>query len=131
MFPPILDQVEEVMVKNPITVDSGKLLIDAARIMQEKNIGSVIVTENGICVGLVTERDFLRLAAAGIDARVTLVREHMTKPAVSFQPSTRVMEAYLLMRKYKIRHMPVLDEKKTPVGMVTMRDLLSVGELRL
>jgi CBS domain-containing protein len=131
MFPEILDKVEEVMVKNPVTIDSGRLLIDAARLMEEKNIGSLIVVESGKCVGLVTERDFLRLAAAGIDMRVASIREWMTKPAVSCQPSTRVMEAYLLMRKHKVRHLPVLDKDKTPVGMVTMRDLLTVGELRL
>jgi len=131
MFPEILDKVEEVMVKNPLTIDSGRMLIDAARLMEEKNIGSLIVVESGKCVGLVTERDFLRIAAAGIDMRVTSIKEQMRKPAISCQPSTRVMEAYLLMKKYQVRHLPVLSKDRTPVGMVTMRDLLTVGELRL
>ena len=131
MFPEILDKVEEVMTKNPITIDSGRLLVDAARLMEEKDIGSVIVVENGKCVGLITERDFVRLAAAGIDMRATSIREKMTKPVISCQPSTRLMEAYLLIRKHKVGHLPVLDKDRTPVGMVTMRDLLTVGELRL
>ena len=82
-------------------------------------------------MGLITERDFVRLAAAGIDIRATAIREKMTKPAISCQPWTRLMEAYLLIRKHKVGHLPVLDKDKTPVGMVTMRDLLTVGELRL
>jgi CBS domain-containing protein len=131
MFPRILDQIAEIMTKNPVTIDSGKLFIDAARLMDEKNIGGLIVVENGKCVGLVTERDFLCLAAAGIDTRTTPVKQHMTKPVVTCSPSAKIVEAYVLMRKNRVRHLPVLEKDGKPVGMVTMRDLLAIGELRL
>jgi CBS domain-containing protein len=131
MFPRILDQIAEIMTKDPVTIDSGKLFIDAARLMDEQDIGALIVVENGKCVGLVTERDFLRLAAAGIDTRTTPVKQYMTKPVVNCGPSAKIVEAYMLMRKNKVRHLPVLEKDGRPVGMVTMRDLLAIGELRL
>jgi len=131
MFPRVLDEISEIMVKSPVTIECEKLFIDAARLMEEKNIGSLIVVENGKSVGIVTERDFLRLAAAGVDTRNTPIREHMTKPAVACHPSMKIVEAYLLMRKKGVRHLPVLEKDGTPVGMVTMRDLLAYGELRL
>jgi IMP dehydrogenase len=130
MFPGILNHVKEIMITDVATTTSGQSLAEAARLMEEKNIGSLAVLENHKLVGIITERDFLKLAAKGYDSRTAKVSEGMTKPAVKCEPMTTITEAFVLMRKYRVRHLPVV-EKERLVGMISLSDLVSAGKLLL
>jgi CBS domain-containing protein len=130
VFPEILNHVKEIMITNVATTTPDRTLAEAAMLMEERNIGSLAVLEKDRLVGIITERDFLKLAAKGYDSRTTKVSEGMTKPVVKCDPMTTITEAFVLMKKYRVRHLPVV-EKERLVGMISLSDLVSAGRLLL
>jgi CBS domain-containing protein len=116
-------KVGDVMVREVITVDENSTVKEAVGIMNEFQIGSLIVLGKGKAMGIVTERDFLRRVIAGAkDAENTKVREIMTAPLVVVEPSTDLEEAVKLMFQRKIKKLAVVDGKKL-VGIVTLTDI--------
>jgi CBS domain-containing protein len=116
-------KVGDVMVREVITVDENSTVKEAVDIMNEFQIGSLIVLGKGKAMGIVTERDFLRRVIAGAkDAENTKVREIMTAPLVVVEPSTDLEEAVKLMFQRKIKKLAVVDGKKL-VGIVTLTDI--------
>lgn len=133
MFPRILDQIQEIMNKQVATAKRDDPLVAAAKTMLERKIGCVVVVddEKGKVVGILTEGDLVMCAASGHDPNRTLVKEIMKSPPVTCSPEARVEEAYALMRRNNIRHLPIVDKDDTLVGIVTMKDLISFGKLIL
>jgi len=131
LFPEILDNVEEIMVKNVVKVTPEQKIIDAAKLMEQKKIGCVVVVKDNKVVGVITERDFVRLAASGLDFKKALVKDGMTKKPVTCLSTTKIMDAYLLLWKKKIRHLPVVDKKKSLVGVLSLQDIVMAGKLVL
>lgn len=131
MFPKILDEVQEIMTRPVATTKPDDILVGAAKTMLEKKIGCVVVVENGKAVGIVTEGDLVRCAASGHDPNHTLVREIMKSPPVTCGGQTRIEEAYALMRRNQIRHLPIVEKDGRVAGIVTMKDLISIGKLIL
>ena len=116
-------KVVDVMVREVITVDENSTVKEAVDIMNEFQIGSLIVLEKGKAVGIVTERDFLRrVIGEGKDAKNTRVEEIMTTPLVVVEPSADLEEAVKLMFQRKIKKLAVVDTKKL-VGIVTLTDI--------
>jgi len=131
MFPRILDQIQEIMTKPVSTAKPDDLLVTAARTMLERKIGCVVVVEGERAVGIVTESDLTKCAALGHDPNRTPVKDVMSKPPVTCAPQTRIEEAYALMRRNQIRHLPIVEKESNVVGIVTMKDLVSMGKLIL
>jgi CBS domain-containing protein len=119
------------MTKPVTTAKPDDLLVTAAKTMLERNIGCVVVVEGGRTVGIVTESDLTKCAASGHDPNRTLVKDVMSKPPVTCVPQTRIEEAYALMRRNQIRHLPIVEKEGNVVGIVTMKDLISMGKLIL
>jgi len=116
-------KVRDVMVREVITVDENSSVKEAVDIMNEFQIGCLIVLERGKAMGIVTERDFLRRVIAGAkDVVNTKVKEIMTTPLVVVEPSTGLEEAVKLMLKSKIKKLAVVDANKL-VGIVTLTDI--------
>jgi CBS domain-containing protein len=116
-------KVRDVMVREVITVDEDSTVKEAVDIMNEFQIGSLIVLEKGKAKGIVTERDFLRRVIAGAkDIMNTKVKEIMTIPLVVVEPSTDLEEAVKLMFQSKIKKLAVVDANKL-VGIVTLTDI--------
>jgi CBS domain-containing protein len=116
-------KVRDVMVREVITVDENSTVKEAVDIMNEFQIGSLIVLERGKAMGIVTERDFLkRVIAEGKDIMTTKVKEIMTIPLVVVEPSTDLEEAVKLMFQSKIKKLAVVDANKL-VGIVTLTDI--------
>jgi CBS domain-containing protein len=116
-------KVRDVMVREVITVDENSTVKEAVDIMNEFQIGSLIVLERGKAMGMVTERDFLkRVIAEGKDVMTTKVKEIMTTPLVVVEPSTDLEEAVKLMFQSKIKKLAVVDANKL-VGIVTLTDI--------
>jgi CBS domain-containing protein len=116
-------KVRDVMVREVITVDENSTVREAVDIMNESQIGSLIVLERGKATGIVTERDFLkRVIAEGKDVMTTKIKEIMTTPLVVVEPSTDLEEAVKLMFQSKIKKLAVVDANKL-VGIVTLTDI--------
>jgi len=119
--------VREAMTSNVITVPSSTPVNEAAMLMAEKKIGSVVVVDNGTPVGIVTERDL----AFGVVAKNRLpnevkVKEIMKSPIISIEPEASITEASRLMAKNNIRRLPVIKDSNL-VGIVTTRDLIAIA----
>ncbi len=98
---------------------------DALKLMAKKEVGALLVLENGKMVGIFSERDYARkVILKGRSSAETLVREIMTKNVAVTSPEEKVNKCLSLMTKKKFRHMPVLDGERV-VGMLTIEDVRS------
>jgi CBS domain-containing protein len=115
--------VEEIMTREPRTVNAGDPVIDAARIMRNDDIGDVIVVENGNVEGIVTDRDIVvRDVAENRDPASTPVREVCTTGVEALEPGASVDDALRKMREADIRRIPVVEDGRR-VGIVSLGDL--------
>lgn len=97
---------------------------DALLLLAEKNIGALLVLQEGELVGIISERDYARKVALRGKASVeTPVREIMTEDVVTVSPQSTVEEAMALMTDKRIRHLPVVEEDKL-VGVISIGDLV-------
>jgi len=120
-----LPKVKEIMVSPVITVDAESTIYEAARIMGEGKIGSVVVTKDSKPVGIFTERDLLtKVIAKGLDMKSTKVEENMSSPLITVDEETSVKDAIILMAGRKIMRLPVLKEGKL-VGIVTGAEIFN------
>lgn len=116
--------VREIMTPTIIGVDVSSTVKEAAELMIERGIGSVVVTEGGKPVGILTERDILkRVVAKALDPSKTRVREVMSSPLITVKPDTYIVDANKLMVEKGIRRLVVVEDDKA-VGIVTEKDLL-------
>jgi CBS domain-containing protein len=115
--------VEEIMTRDPRTVDAGDPVIEAARIMRDNDIGDAVVMDGGQVAGIVTDRDIVvRGMAEGIDAESATVSEVCTTGIETIEPDASVDEALSRMREKDIRRLPVAKHGR-PVGIVSLGDL--------
>lgn len=116
-------KVEDVMVKEVITIDDNSTVKEAADIMNKFEIGCLIAVRKSKAMGIMTERDLLkRVVAEGRDARKIKVKEIMTSPLVVAEPEMDLAEAVKLMFHMKIKKLPVIEGKRL-VGLVTLTDI--------
>jgi CBS domain-containing protein len=117
-------KVEDVMVEGVITVDSDASVMKAVSLMNENEIGCLVVTRRGKAVGIITERDLLtRVIVKSKNPKKTKVREVMTKPLISGQPDMDLEEATKLMFKMKIKKLPVVESEGRLAGLITLTDV--------
>jgi CBS domain-containing protein len=116
-------KVSDVMVREVITVDGDSTVKEAVDIMNQFQIGSLIILGKGRAVGIVTERDFLkRVVGEARDVNKTKVKEIMSTPLVVVEPTMDLEEAVKLMFQKKIKKLAVTDANKL-VGIVTLTDI--------
>jgi CBS domain-containing protein len=118
--------VKEVMSRDVKTIRPVDTIKQAAILMNENRIGSLIVVSGtGELKGIVTERDILMdVVAEGKDSNVVKVEEIMTKELITIPPDKTLEEAADLMTEKKIKKLPVVYQGKL-VGIVTATDLVS------
>jgi CBS domain-containing protein len=108
-----------------ITIDAETSVLDALRLMDDKNIGSVIVTENEEYVGLLTERDYARkVILRGKSSDETTVREIMTTDLPHIIPDNSVETCMHIMSENNIRYLPVFRNDKL-CGIISINDLVT------
>ena len=108
-----------------VTIEPDRTVHDAMRILVENNIGSVIVTRDGSTVGILTERDVLRLGAANPDSlATTLVGEAMTRELVVGVADDLVEYAASVMTSNRIRHLPIMDGERL-TGVLSIGDVVN------
>ena len=103
-------------------VKATETVYRAIRLMADRRIGAVLVVEQGIVIGIFTERDYImRVEVEGRAAKETLLREVMTDKMYSVTTSTSIEHCLALMIRYRFRHLPVV-EAGTLMGIISMRD---------
>ncbi len=119
-----MQTIEEVMTRDPLTVDESAPVGEAARIMRDANIGDVLVTRpDGSVCGIVTDRDLaLGVLAEDKDPGAIVLRDICNHRIESVQSGDPVGRAVKLMSEQAIRRLPVIDDGNL-VGIVTLGDL--------
>lgn len=108
------------------SVNAGQTVLEVARTMADRQVGAILVLDEGRLEGLFSERDLMRrVVAAGRDPGTTPVREVMTTGLVTTSEDATFEDARELMQEHKVRHLPVLRDGR-PIGLVSMRDLMDV-----
>ncbi len=116
------------MKKDLVTVDSTKSIKDAASLMNNQDVGCVIVTKENIPVGILTERDFVKKIAAEEKQLSEPVDKVMSSPLISVKPDDTVWDAAEVMKRKNIHKVPVQDGNDI-VGIVTTTDLVKICSL--
>jgi CBS domain-containing protein len=112
------------MSRSLLTVEPGLGLKAVAERMVAKDVGAVLVIDNGSLVGILTERDILRAVAGGLTDE-TLVSDWMTRDPETMDPDETTQTAAVLMIHGGFRHMPIVDGDEV-VGMLSIRDLMRI-----
>lgn len=118
--------VMDAMTRNPVHVSQDTTLDNCAKIMKQKHVGSLLITENEKVIGIVTEQDIVRKAVIkNLKPSKVKVKEIMEKKLVTITPEEDIFEAISVMRDYNIRHLPIVNEGKF-VGLITTKDILKI-----
>lgn len=116
------------MTRNVDVVQPDASLEEAARKMDQLNVGPLPVCDGDRLVGMVTDRDItVRATSAGKDPRSTPIREAMSRDIVYCYEDQDVQDAARLMQDKQIRRVPVLSREQRVVGIVSLGDLASQG----
>jgi citrate synthase len=121
--------VGQIMSRPVITASPWETLQMAADSMTEQGVGSVVVVEDGRPIGILTERDLVRLAASGANARAEIVESWMVRDPDTVEPTAELDAALHRLSERGYRHIPVVDDGQL-VGLVSMRDLMKIAEVR-
>jgi len=132
---PLHQEIAQIMTKDVVTITPETTLYEAARIMGEKHIGSLIVMKYETAVGVITERDLLREVvekeialekdwlAGGVTIKEEKVENCMSFPLITISLKSSIKEAAQMMIENKIRRVAVREHGKV-VGIVTAADLI-------
>ena len=115
--------VSDVMTPDPVCVAPDTSLLDTARQMRDQGIGAVLVVDDGQLLGIITDRDLVvRAMAEGLDGGSTDIGDVTTPSVAVVTAGSLLSQAELLMRRQRIRRLPVCDETGHPVGIVSLGD---------
>jgi CBS domain-containing protein len=118
--------VNDIMTRKVKTLDSSSTILEAALLMDKSKIGSVIVTNRGSPVGIITEGDVSRAVAKRLDVENVRLKSIMSQPLITAKREMRIEEAAKLMAESSVKKLPVLDYGKL-VGMVTQTDIIGAS----
>lgn len=116
--------VKDIMTKGVLSVDSKMNVNEAAKILEDSQVGAIIVMENNTPVGIITDRDFAVKIVAHAYPITTPVKKIMSSPLIGINPDESVWTIADLMYTRKVKKIPVIDDDKV-VGIVTATDLVN------
>jgi CBS domain-containing protein len=118
--------VGDIMSTGLFSIEPTTTVAEAATVMGERRIGSALVMEDDMLLGIFTERDIVRALGEHFDAAGHPVSDWMTPNPVTVEASTPVEEALRMMLDRNFRHLPVAEGGRVS-GIVSMRDLTAAG----
>jgi CBS domain-containing protein len=116
--------VRDAMNRNVITADPSASLREAARIMADNRVGSIVVEKGGKMTGIVTEHDVLLAVAESMDFDSLSIENAMTRYVVYISPEAKIEKAAEKMIEHQIKKLPVIDDDKV-VGIITSSDIVA------
>jgi len=122
-----MNTVRDILQKKGNTVygvSPDSSVYDALESLEERNLGALVVIENGQLIGVFTERDYARkVILKGRSSKETLVRHIMTSRPIYVTPDTTIEECMQMMTDKYIRHLPVLSNEEL-IGVISIGDLV-------
>ena len=121
--------VRDVMTSNPCTIDAGKSVAYAAKMMREEDVGLAPIVEADKLVGMLTDRDItIRVVAEGKDPEQVKVSDVASSQVVTVSPQQDLDEALRMMAKHQVRRLPVVEDDGKLVGVVAQADIARKGD---
>jgi len=118
-------EAKDIMTRNVVCIKKDTPVVDAIKIMSEKNItGIPVVEDNMTLVGILSEQDVLRLFHTYEDEKDRTVNDFMTQPAVHFEEKERLLDVCYCLRDNSIRRVPITSNGKV-VGVISRSDILN------
>lgn len=118
-------QILENKGHNIWSINPNSSVLDALKLMAEKNVGALLVLENEKIVGIFSERDYARkVILHGKSSKDTLVKEIMSTNVLVANPENTIEECMALMVKHHIRHLPILENDEL-IGMISIGDVVN------
>ncbi len=123
-------KIAEVMTDRPRAVTPQTSVREAARLMEEEDVGSLPVVDEGVrLVGIVTDRDVaLRVVGGGLDPEGTRVSEVASTDVVTLTPDHDLDEALGLMARAQVRRLPIVARENELVGILAQADIARAGK---
>ena len=120
-------ETSEYMSTPVITADQEVSVLEVVQLMNKHNIGSVVLLNDGVLAGIITERDILRkVLSKEQNPQTTLAKNIMTREVRSVKKEASVMEISAEMKEHTMRRIVVVDEANHPIGIITSRDLIGL-----
>ncbi len=121
-------RIADVMTRDVRVIQPDRTVREAARVMDEMNVGVLPVCDGRRLVGMVTDRDIvLRVVAEGKDPQASTVGEVASKDLVTVDPQQDLDEALRLMAQHQVRRLPVVEEDGRLVGILAQADVAQEG----
>jgi CBS domain-containing protein len=121
-----LMKVSDIMTAACLTDSAEDSVAEASAKMRQNQTGSILVMDSGKLTGILTERDVLRVVAEGKDPKTVTVQDEMTANPVTIPPHTALRDAAQMMFDKWFRHLPVMTNEGDVVGIISLRDLLTI-----
>ena len=119
-FPTVVSDI----MKELICIESKAIVVDAAKIMIEKEIGSIIVTENGIPTGIISRTDLIaRIIVVNLDPNKLTTKQIMSSPLLSIGKNSTILEAMRYISAHDVHQILIKDDDKL-IGIVSEGDLI-------
>lgn len=115
--------VREIMSKPVITLTPQKTAGDAAKLMNEKGIETIVITWGDAIVGIITEKDLVRKVMAMNLPASTKIRDFMANPVITVEANASVRKAKDTMNRHNVKRLPVIEKGKL-IGIITSSDII-------
>ena len=123
--------IRNVMTSDPCTIDVGKSVAYAAKMMRDEGVGLAPIVEDDKVIGMLTDRDIaIRVVAEGRNPDQVTVGEVATKQIVTIDHQQDLDEALRIMAEHQVRRLPVIEEDGRLVGVVAQADVAREGHDR-
>jgi signal-transduction protein with cAMP-binding, CBS, and nucleotidyltransferase domain len=120
-------KLQEIMVGDVVQISPAGTVGEAAKLMREKFVGSVVATIDGVIKGIITDRDLLACLHQKHDPYQCKIALHMSRPVVVLRPEEDHHTAVNVMRQKRIKRLPVVSRGKL-LGIVSLSDLAAIAE---
>ena len=120
--------IKEVYTKNVVTARPDETLYHAAKAMWARNVGAIVVVDReNVPIGIITDRDIsMKGVAQGKDPKTTSLKSVMSQEVVALNEERTLFEAARTMSEQGIRRIPVVNERGTLSGIISLDDILAV-----
>lgn len=120
-------KVKEAMIEKVVNIEKGKTAREAGELMKQEDVGSLIVTENGNVVGIITATDLVRkIVARNLKPEELKVEEVMSKDLYTINPDDNLVDASMKILKKDVKRLPVVEDENL-VGVLSYKDILKIS----
>ena len=120
----IIVRIKDIMSKNPVCIDSDKTIMEAAQIMTNSNVSSVVIIKNNGPIGILRDRDFVEKFILDKYNFSDKVEKIMSSSLIYADPNQTIWDIIDIMRSRGLNSLPVISENDSVVGMIKYSDFL-------